>query len=184
MGVLLCYDSTSAADIPVDAPRAAGYVNGAFRWTPDDWGRFPAAARVTISIDAFDPVGDVLDVEQGDAKPEEANGWVAARQARGLWRPTIYGSASTLALVRPLMARGGLECDWWLADPTGVLHLPDGAMACQAQWPGKGSAGHYDVSLCDDRWPRRSPPAPVALPPAVMPAPRWGWRWSGWRRSL
>jgi hypothetical protein len=156
------YDSTVAGDIPTGAQYVAGYLDGDFAWSPADWRRFLQAVRVTISTRPSPAQGDVLDIEKGDAQPADAPDWVAARKAAGLYMPTIYGSRDTLALVRARLQRAGQPADYWLADPTGVPHLPAGFAACQWAWPGRGSQGHYDVSSTGAGWPRRVPPAPLS----------------------
>src|SRR5947209_2784972 len=144
------YDSVTAADIPSDAKVVAGYINGRYAWSEADWARFPSAQQVRITITAATNDGDVLDVEQGDATPDEAPGWIRARQAAGLAVPTIYCSRSVLPTVRAVC--DGLRYDVWTADYTGVPHLGDGSAATQYADPAFGSGGHYDVSLCADWW--------------------------------
>jgi hypothetical protein len=148
------YDSTTAADIPPEAELVAGYINGRYAWKASDWTRFPTAKKAYITVTASEYMAIILDVERYDATPEQAPGWVRESGRLTGWVPTIYGSRYTLALVRPLMIASGLDCDYWMADPTGFAHLPLGCSLCQYSWPGRGSAGHYDVSLVVDSWPR------------------------------
>jgi hypothetical protein len=153
------FDSTSARDIPVNAQLVAGYGNGRYLWAPSDWHRFPPATHVVISVNAWYPHAIVLDVEGGDATPEQANGWIIASQATTGWVPTLYGTRATLDRCRRLANIGHLDCDFWLAEWTGIPHLPPGFAACQYAAPGHGSPGHFDMSVVADNWPR-----PVARP--------------------
>ena len=148
------YDSVTAADIPLSAELVAGYINGRYAWSAQDWMRWPAAREVQISTDAWKQVGLVLDVENGDARPEQANGWIIGATASSGYVPTIYGKAQSLQEVRRLVSEGGLTCDYWLADWTGSFHLPEGYALCQYAAPGHGSPGHYDLSAVADWWPK------------------------------
>jgi hypothetical protein len=74
-----CADSIDPASVPAGLPMYAGYLNG--RW-PSYHGikqRFPDALVLSISVNASNE-GVVLDVENGDASPSQALGWVTARR--------------------------------------------------------------------------------------------------------
>jgi hypothetical protein len=143
------YDSTTAADIPFDAPIVAGYVDGIFRWSDADWARFPNARKVRIAVFAFTDDGEVLDVEAGDATPEQAPAWIRKRQAAGLAVPTVYCNRSALGAVEAACA--GLAHDIWLATLDGAI--PAGFAA--VQYAGSDhSGGHYDLSETAPWWPR------------------------------
>lgn len=146
------YDSVTAKDIPAHAAMVAGYVDGKFRWSQADWGRFPHAIKVRIAVSPHTDDGHVLDVEPGDSTPAQAPAWIRMRHAAGLARPTIYCNRSTWPAVRA--ACKGLTYEVWIAEWTGHQHGIAGAAACQWATPGLGSAGHYDISLVtDDQWP-------------------------------
>lgn len=151
------YDSITAADIPADAAGVAGYVEGSWKWTAADWARFPRARKVTIAVWAADAYA--LDVEKGDATPEMAPDWIRRQQARGLAVPSIYCNDSTWPAVQAACA--GLSYDLWIAEygrpgtPSyGRPHLAPGSAATQYADPAAGSGGHFDLSLCEDWWPR------------------------------
>lgn len=152
----LMYDSTNAFDIPASASIVAGYVDGKYAWSAADWARFDGAIKVRIAVFASTNDGDVLDVEQGDATPQQAPGWIMMRQAAGLAVPTIYCAASMVGLIRSLC--DGLTYDLWTADYNGVPHITGTAQATQYADPNYGSGGHYDLTLCTPEWPRRSNP--------------------------
>lgn len=156
------FDSDQPAAIPASAAVVAGYVTGPGAWTTAQWSRWPADRHVAISRTAGYFVAHVLDVEAGAAQPEQVPGWIIRAGPASGFVPTIYGSRSTLDRCKVLVAQAGNDCDWWLADPTGIPHLPAGYSACQYAWPGRGSPAHFDLSVVADGWPRKIvPPKPV-----------------------
>jgi hypothetical protein len=168
MNDILMYDGINslAAGIARQFPGAvkvAGYVNGRYAWSQAEWGLFPHADHVTISVTAAANAGDVLDVETGDARPDQAAGWIAMRKAAGLYRPTIYCS---LYLV-PDVRRGtgsyilGKDYDLWVAHYTNQPHQAYlGAAATQYE-----STPDWDATVVyDTAWPHRKPPVAPGLP--------------------
>jgi hypothetical protein len=125
----IMYDSVTPQAIPADAEMVAGYVNGHYAWTSADWDRFKNAVKVHITIMAVNEAG-VLDVETGDATPQQAPDWVKARLAAGLQRPTLYVNRSNAPAVLLECHNAGLEPGrhfWlWLAtlDGTQTTDLP------------------------------------------------------------
>lgn len=157
------HDSVTAADIPHDAVAVAGYVDGFYAWSEQDWRRFPNAYKLRVAISAATNDGDVLDVETGDATPAQAPGWVAMRRAAGLARPILYCGRWQWAALQAAMAQAGQEADYWVAQYTGAPHLIEGAVA--VQWAGDAtSGGHYDLSDIDDTWVHGKE-APMFSPP-------------------
>lgn len=162
-------DSTTAADIPLgDLQLVAGYANGRFAWSPADWARFGSIPKVRIDVLGNEPASaSVLDVENGDATPPEAVGWVNAR--RKLFPgtvPTIYCNRSTSSVVAAAMLTAGLrlshEYTFWIATLDGTKVLPNmvGIVAVQFEEV-KPPQGHYDESVVyDDEWHPSAPPAP------------------------
>ena len=143
----ILYDSVNAAAICENAALIAGYVDGMYEWSEDDWNRHPSARAVRIAVFPTTNDGDVLDCESGNAAPNECPGWIAMRQAAGLEVPTIYCNLWSMPAVQAYCE--GLTYDLWVADWTGEPHIPEGAVACQfvTKWS-------YDVTLCSDTWPR------------------------------
>lgn len=159
------HDSTTAADIPANAQIVAGYVSGRYRWSDPDWARFPRAIKVRIATQASVNDGHVLDVEPGDATPEQAPGWVRMRRAAGI-DPTIYCNLSALPQVQAAFRSAGVpEPHYWVARYDGVANLPSGCVAKQYIDP-PGSGGHYDLSAVADFWPGVDP-APISSTPAI-----------------
>lgn len=156
------FDSTTPRNIPRTAALVMGYANGKYAWSARDWALWPPARHVFLSVNAWYHQAIVLDVEWGDATAQQANGWIIGSAPVTGWVPTLYGSKSKLDEARPLVAAAGLDCDWFLADPTRIPHLPAGYAACQYAWPGLGSPGHFDMSVVADWWPRAvGTPRPV-----------------------
>lgn len=154
------YDSTTASDIPADARKVAGYLNGDYRWSAQDWLRFQRATRVSINVYIPGKVtvstGDVLDIEEKYVEKDPvvtravAEKWVGDRIAMGA-HPTLYVSVASLYNFR------GLFCSFWVADYTGEPHMVSRAgfdiVGTQYASPSTGSGGHYDLSLTEERWP-------------------------------
>lgn len=150
------HDSTTASDIPADAVAVGGYIDGAFKWSDEDWARFPGAIKRRIAVFPGTNDGDILDCERGDATPGQCPGWIRMRQASGLAVPVIYTMPSNEAAVRA--ACEGLTYELWVADPAprgmapGTPHFYPGSIATQYAWPEYGSGGHFDLSLCSGDW--------------------------------
>ncbi|MEU4252980.1 hypothetical protein AB0F15_36830 [Amycolatopsis sp. NPDC026612] len=146
------YDAVTAANIPGDARMVAGYIDRIrlAPWSPADWARFPQAIKVTIAKKAATNDGHVLDVEEGDADPREAPGWVRMRREAGA-DPTIYCNLATWPVVRAAFSAAGVaEPHYWIAHYNGDPAIPDGAVA--KQYRGNVAPG-YDVSSVVDYWP-------------------------------
>lgn len=145
------YDSVNPSKIPPGTTIVAGYINGAYKWSDAGWARFPGSVKVRIQIYIPGTIvvddGDVLDIESSDVNPASravAIRWIEQRRAAGIV-PTIYTSKSGLLYL------GGLNCDYWIADP-GLPHLLPGTMATQYVLD---SPYGYDLSLVADGWPRK-----------------------------
>lgn len=167
------YDSTNLDDIPADAQMVASYVDGSPIATPEQWARFPSAVKVRIAALPSTNDGQVLDVETGDATPDQAPGWVQMRRAAGQ-DPSVYCNESTWPSVRAaFQAAGVAEPHYWIAAWNGDPSLLDGAVA--HQYAGSAMTGaHYDLSAVADSWPGVDtigppvPPGPGAT--EVVPA--------------
>ena len=153
------YDSVDPSQIPADAAIVAGYIDGRYAWTQADWDRFPNAQHVRIAVFASTDDGEVLDVESGDATPDEAPGWVTKRRFAGV-KPTIYTSLSMVPVVAEAMTKVGVpQPFYWVADWTGQSHLVPNSVATQYANP-PGSGGPWDLSVTNGTWPAAAPPKP------------------------
>lgn len=148
-----CYDSTTAADIPANAPMVAGYVDGIYRWSAADWARFPNAVKVRIAVNWTTNDGHVGDVEQGDMTPTTALSWVRMRRRNGV-DPTLYCTAGTMSAIAQVFdGAGEPEPHYWIATLDGSI-FPIGGSVVACQYQGQAQTGaHYDRSLVADFWP-------------------------------
>ena len=161
-------DSTTAADIPPGMALVAGYVDGLYQWSAADWALHPKATQVRVAVFASTNDGHVLDVETGDATPDQAPSWVTMRRAAGI-EPSIYCSEMNgwSAVRQAFFDQGVVEPSYWVANYNGNQAIPPDAVSKQyANQPMTG--GHYDLSSVADYWPGVDPP-PVP-PEEDMPA--------------
>lgn len=148
------YDGITAAALPADATMVAGYVDG-------DWpdanalaARFPHALVVRIASSAATNDATVLDVENGDATPEESVNWVLTRRHAGI-DPSVYCDEAAWPQVRAAFGTHGVpEPHWWVAQYDGIAELPAGAVAKQYK-----TAPGWDESIVADYWPGVDPEA-------------------------
>lgn len=160
------YDATNPATIP-DGPLLAGYING--RW-PSYYQiaiDHPQSQVLAITVKAKNSDGsyvaaDILDVEKGDATPDEAPGWTTAM--RVLHRPIITPYCSRLGTwpdTKAAFVSANVALpDFWIADYTGQPHLVPGSVA--TQWT--DNANLYDISQTNGVWPSSALPS-APLPP-------------------
>lgn len=159
---MIMRDSVTAAAIPVGTPVVAGYADGLYVWSSEDWNRHPDAVHLSIAVHP-DHQGDVLDVERGDAVPEDVPGWIDRFNRPGRRAPTIYCDRSAIASVRALT--GHRVWDWWAATLDGTIDVP-GAVAVQYR-----DFGGYDESfILDPTWVGLG--GTSASPALIVPAGR------------
>lgn len=168
MGVM--YDSSNADGIPAGAKIVAGYVDGQWPSYLAIVARFPNAQHVSITITAKWPPGHpqageyvkarVLDVENGDANPNDAPGWTQAMRAAGII-PCVYCSRLSAwpAVQVAFQAAFVAPPDYWIADYTNYAHLVQGSVA--TQWH---DFGMYDQSETNGVWPGTAPHPPTPAP--------------------
>jgi hypothetical protein len=143
------YDSVNPFNIPTTAEMVAGYVDGRYAWSDAGWARFPYSVKVRIAVFPTTNDGHVLDVENGDATPQQAPGWVRMRRLAG-FNPSVYCSESIWSVVRAaFQASGVTEPQYWVAAYPGEgTFVPPGAVAHQYN-----DVGLYDLSVVNDYWP-------------------------------
>jgi hypothetical protein len=127
------FDAVEPSQIPVDAPCVAGYTGGAWPTYHELDDLFPHAHHVSIAISASEDA-DILDVEPGDASPDQAPGWAARQIVRrkkdphfyNLSKPVVYGSVSSVAEIRHYLHGAGL------LDEVNIMsaHIGEGEHIC------------------------------------------------------
>jgi hypothetical protein len=146
---IVMYDSAYDDQFPAGAAAYAAYVDGGVGDQPNyDWivQAFPGAHHLSIALFA-DKDADALDVEPGAAVPSDIPGWYARQRRRGIARPCIYASASTMqASVIPAIRsvpviRSSVRL--WTA------HFGEGEHICG---PGKGTCGQLAFDADGTQW--------------------------------
>ena len=156
------YDSIDLMSLPPYADGYMGYDDG--RWPDADAiaARFPGKTVIRITVFPSDNEGDMLDVESGDATPDQAPGWVTRRRQAGHGGPLVYCSESLWETVRAAFHSQGVpEPGYFVAAYPGEGPvIPAGAIGHQY-----ADAGPYDVSVVVDYLPGIDP-APTPPPPS------------------
>lgn len=179
---IVMYDAADPAVvrdvIPSTAQAVAGYVG-----PPSNINRyvtFPAVvARFYSHAHCFSIathnflLAACLDVETGDATPDQAPGWYHYALAAGHWRPCFYANASTMPAVKAALVGAGIPRAsyrlWVAAYPGTGPNIPAGFDA--HQYTDHGPNGeNYDISVCTDDF-FGPPPAPT--PPPAPPHSPW-----------
>lgn len=165
----LMYDAVTPSNVPQNAQMVAGYIDGNYQSYAGLVALFPNAVHVPIAVHASTNNGVVLDVETGDATPDQAPGWVTMRRSAGV-DPTVYCSLSVWSAVRGAFINQGVaEPHYWIAAYPGIgSALYDGAVAHQYQ----DYNNLYDLSVVADYWPGVDGSAPVPGP-APTPHPKY-----------
>src|ERR1700761_8372614 len=92
------FDTAFNDQFPSGGAAYAGYVDGHVGNQPNHAhivSAFPKAQHLAITLSAsFN--ADALDVEPGAAAPSDIPGWYSRQVARGIERPVLYASASTM----------------------------------------------------------------------------------------
>lgn len=147
------YDGISPLRLPTGGDLYAGYDDG--RW-PDAAAiaaRFPGVRVLRITTDPADTMGDVLDVERGDATVADIGRWLTARRAAGAW-PSVYCALDTWPGAKAAVVElAGGPPPWWIA------HYVSSAPVLPATWVAWqwGSTPGYDESVVADYWPGVDP---------------------------
>jgi hypothetical protein len=155
------FDSVTVGDLPRGELAYAGYVDG--QWPTWDELRAWAPRARLVSI-AVHPASRalILDVESGDAGPQDVAGFVRAGHERGLWAPGFYTSLVNVGEVLDRLHSAGIPRNRfrvWTAHWTGVAHLCSPACAPTmnttagaTQYLGASPSTHFDVSVCSHRF--------------------------------
>lgn len=151
------YDSTDLSQIPENAAAVAGYVGGhwpTFHTLAHGW---PHAHLLSIAVaSVFD--AECLDIENGDATPDLAPGWVKRQLDHGVKRPVVYSSVSEMQQVIDTLAHAGISRPHyrvWTAHYNGKEHRCTIAcgnnfhdMADATQWWDHAHNLNLDISSC------------------------------------
>ena len=104
-------DSADSRNLLPGYDAYASYVDGGIGDQPNAArvaAAFPSAQHLTIALSAGHDA-DCLDVEPGAASPSDVPGWIERQHARGIARPVVYASVSTMRdEIIPLIAPGAL----------------------------------------------------------------------------
>lgn len=137
---VVMFDTIEPEAIPDYAQAVAGYTGGRWPTFPAVVKLFPRAHHVSIAVSA-DEDATMLDVETGDASPSQSPRWVRRQWSRGVERPILYGSRSTMREILLYLHGAGIpraRVRLLVADPTDTPHIPPGFDGCQWTWHANG----------------------------------------------
>jgi hypothetical protein len=163
------YDTTQPEAIPADPQMVAGYVDGSFEWSHDEWLPFMSIPRVKITVEPFDvngqptgyPFGNwhaasVIDSEAGAFSILSAARFIPKRNGYRPHTATLYNCLDCWAQNRRYLR--GLRFWLWVAWYWGrgvpqdadvqaleaELQLPPGVRLAAWQYE---SGARFDTSL-------------------------------------
>lgn len=167
------FDSIDVGTIPRGPFALAGYTAGRWPTFVPMRHRWPRAHTVSIAISARYHA-DCLDVEPGDATPNEVAVWVHADIRAGWRKPCVYSSWWEFhGQVNPALARAHISRSqvWeWDASYTYTPHIDAGFDA--TQWTDKAYGRNLDESLVTRAFLSIAHPALVPPKPRPKPDPR------------
>jgi hypothetical protein len=155
-------DSTNLNDIPIDGTDlVAGYVNGNFAATKEDFARFPGIPHVHIDVLGTDPQ-DAGILDFGAEISGTCVFWAKRRKAAfpNHYPPIIYCDRSHLTPVVNAMNAAGLEIvkdfRFLIATLDGTKRVDDMTGVTAVQFAGASmTGGHYNESIVyDPEWHR------------------------------
>ena len=164
-----CADSVTPANLPAGFDLYGGYDDGLYNNINAIKAMYPTKTVIHFTVFASDNFGDCLDVENGDATPAQAPGWIKMRRAAGHGGPLVYCSEAAWSQVRQAFQSAGVpEPGYWIAGYPGSVGdaLYPGSIA--HQWV---DYGPYDESIVVDYLPGIDPPpsgGDVPLPTDVV----------------
>jgi hypothetical protein len=155
------FDAVTPSALPRSAVMVAGYVDGIYANLAAIRSEFPNAIEVSIAV-AWSDRAQVLDVESGDATPEQAVTWCTQTMKdvpNSLL--TVYCDAANWPAVRAAFQAAGVsEPQYWIAAYDNSPTIPTGAIAHQY-----ASTDAYDTSVVADYWPGVDPVPPTPPTP-------------------
>lgn len=132
----------------------AGYVGGYYADLPTIERDYPHHRFVSIAVNDSEDA-EFCDCEQGDLSPGQVTAWIMRMHERGVWRPGVYASASTLESVLPTLSHRLPRAQYrvWGADWNGRRDVPNGWDA--HQYASNPDGRNVDLSVClDSFFPR------------------------------
>jgi hypothetical protein len=103
---LVMQDSIYPANLTAGADAYLGYVDGKWPTYHAVVARFPGKPVLSVAVFA-DADAVACDQEPGDLSVGQVPAWVKRQEARGIERPVVYGSVSTIpAILSALVAAG------------------------------------------------------------------------------
>jgi hypothetical protein len=140
------YDSVTPSSIPAGA-QAAVYSDGSYAASPSQVAGH--ANTLWIDTNGSNPKANALDVEPGDATPQQAATWVQQKlTATPDQTAIVYTMRSqwdaTKQAISALPPQLQSHVKWWIADPTGVNHVVPGSDATQWYW-----GQNYDITTAN-----------------------------------
>ena len=106
--MITMFDSIDVSQIPSNAQAVAGYVGGSWATWSSLAAKFPHAQRLSIAVNSGEDA-DCLDIEPGDATAGDVPGWFARQRARGVARPCLYASVSTMGSLLGVLRMAGIS---------------------------------------------------------------------------
>jgi len=159
------YDTAANNQFPSGGQAYAAYVDGSVGDQPNYAyivRTFPKAQHLSIALFASDNA-DTLDVEPGASAPGDVPDWYARQKKRGIQRPCVYASASTMAgNILPVLSQAKIsrsQVRLWSAHYGVGEHICGphscGAMPIEAdgtQWTSNALGRDLDQSLLLDNF--------------------------------
>jgi hypothetical protein len=137
-------DSDESRALPPGYPAYAGYADGGIGDQPNAAriaAAFPSAHHLSIALSASHDA-DCLDVEPRAASPADVVSWLTRQRKRGLVRPALYASVSTMrGSILPIGRALGLSVRLWTA------HYGQGEHIC-----GPKTCGELTVDADGTQW--------------------------------
>jgi hypothetical protein len=140
------YDSVTPSSIPA-GQQAAVYSDGSYAASPAQVAGHPNT--LWIDTNGSNPKANALDVEPGDATPQQAGTWVQQKLSATPNQVAIVYTmrsdwSATQAAIGQLPTWMQSHVKWWIADPTGAPHMVPGADATQWYW-----GQNYDITTAN-----------------------------------
>jgi len=105
------YDTITNDQFPPGAAAYAGYVDGSLDNQPNYAfivAAFPHAQHLSVALFSNNNA-DALDVEPGASAPADVTAWTSTQRKRGIQRPCLYASASTMNNeILPMLSQSGI----------------------------------------------------------------------------